>query len=172
MLKRHLIQCKVHISDFKEIKNHGNPRQTVLHNACGKAQVAARHHANAIVIGIDTIGVFRGKIIGKPKNRAHAKRMLKTLSGTAHRVISGLCVIDGATGKKHTAVEITKVKFREIGKAELEKYLDSGHWKGKAGAYAIQGRARGFVEKIEGELANVVGVPMVELKKILGRMRS
>jgi septum formation protein len=170
LLKKHGIPCKVHISNFKEIKRHEKPELLVVHNACGKAEAVARHYKNAIVIGVDTIGVLKGKVIGKPKDREHAKRMIKTLAGTTHRVISGLCIIDTLSGKKIKTKAVTKVTFRKVSEAELEKYLDSNHWKGKAGAYAIQGRAKGFVAKIEGDFTNVVGIPVEILKKMLKRI--
>lgn len=205
MLKKHGIPCKVHISNFKEVKRHEKPEMLAIHNACGKAEAVAEFYGwrrnnvcrdgrladagcgrnkgrnenmnpknayreNAIIIGVDTIGVLKGKVIGKPKDRAHARRMIKTLAGTTHRVISGLCVVDIASRKKIKTKEVTKVTFRKISEAELEKYLDSNHWKGKAGAYAIQGRAKGFVSKIEGDFTNVVGLPIERLKIILKKI--
>lgn len=143
-----------------------------MHNACGKAKAVARLYKNAVVIGVDTIGVYRGKFLGKPANRGQAREMLKLLSGNTHRVISGLCLIDALTGRKIMTAVTTKVTFRKIGNRELEKYLDSGHWKGKAGSYAIQGRAKGFVKKIEGDVTNVVGLPILTLKKILQKLHA
>jgi len=170
LLKKHGIPCKVLLSRFEEHIHHQNPRTLVVHNASGKAVSVARHFKNAIVIGVDTVGVLSGRILGKPKNRQVARRMLRALSGTTHRVISGLCVIDTRTGKKITTAVTTKITFRKILPDELEKYLDSGHWKGKAGSYAIQGRAKGFVAKIDGDITNVVGLPIPTLKKILRKL--
>lgn len=172
LLKKHGISCKVHVSRFQEKIHHKNPRILVLHNACGKADTVARHYKNAVVIGVDTIGVYRGKILGKPANRKQARAMLQFLSGATHRVISGVCVIDTATGKKIMTAVTTKITFRKIGEVELEKFLDSGHWKGKAGSYAIQGRAKGFVKKIDGDVTNVVGLPVFVLKKILRKLHT
>lgn len=167
LLERHGIRVKVQMSDFEEKKRHRDPRQLVLHNACGKALAVAKNNTGEIVIGVDTIGVYRNKILLKPVDRADAKRILQFLSGKTHRVITGLCVV--APLKKYATAVETKVTFRKIGPAELERYLDSGHWKGKAGAYAIQGRAKGFVKKIEGDVTNVVGLPIKTLKKILAK---
>lgn len=172
LLKKHGIICKVHVSRFQEKVHHKNPQMLVLHNACGKASAVARHYKNAVVIGVDTIGVYRGKILGKPANREQARAMLQLLSGATHRVISGVCVIDTATGKKIMVAITTKITFRKIRDHELEKYLDSGHWKGKAGSYAIQGRAKGFVQKIDGDVTNVVGLPVFTFKKILQKLRA
>lgn len=174
LLKRHGIDARIHISRFEEIKS-GRPEDIVLYNACGKAAAIASHykgHAkkNAIIIGVDTIGVLRGKILGKPEGREGARKMLKSMAGTTHRVISGLCVIDMASGKMFKTAVTTKITFNKISESELEKYLDSGHWKGKAGSYAIQGRARKFLKKIDGDVTNVIGLPIPTFKKILEKV--
>lgn len=167
LLKRHGINCVIHVSDYKEVKKHVSPEKLALQNACGKAEIIARHYKNAIIIGVDTIGVLKNKIISKPKNRIDASRMLLLLAGKTHRVVSGLCVIDSKTGKKFTDVAVTRVTFNKIEKKELKKYLDSGQWKGKAGSYAIQGVAKKFVKKIDGDITNVIGIPIGALKSIL-----
>jgi MAF protein len=159
------------VSRFQEKVRHRNPDLLALYNACGKAKAVSRHYRNAVIIGVDTIGVLNGKILGKPANRGEAASMLRKLSGKTHRVISGLCVIDTATGKRMTETVVTKVTFRKITEGELEKYLDSGQWKGKAGSYAIQGRAKKFVKRIDGDRANVVGLPVFALKDILLKMQ-
>lgn len=171
-MKKHGIACKIHVSDFEEVLEHDTPRHVVIHNARGKAEKVAKHYEgkNMVIIGVDTIGVFGDKILTKPKGRADAKRMLQFLSGKKHRVISGLCVINAQTGKKISTAVTTKVVFRKVGEEELEKYLDSGQWKGKAGSYAVQGRAKGFVERMEGDITNVVGIPIETLKKILKKI--
>lgn len=170
LLKKHGVLARIHVSNFDE-KKTGNPRALVIHNACGKAQSVAKHYKNAIIIGVDTIGVYGKLILGKPTDRAHAKSMIQTLSGKRHRVISGICLIDTSTGKKVSGSAVSYVTFKKLGKEELEKYLDSGHWKGKAGSYAIQGRAKGFVERVEGEISNVVGLPIEYFKKMLERLQ-
>lgn len=178
LLKRHGIKVAVQVSNFEEKRRHRDPKKLVLHNACGKAEAVAKHYKNAVIIGVDTIGVYRNKILLKPIDRADAKRILLFLSGKTHRVITGLCVIGltrkpthTSTQKKKYATTVeTRVTFRKISASELERYLDSGHWKGKAGAYAIQGRAKGFVKKIEGDVTNVVGLPMKKLKNILRKL--
>lgn len=171
-MKKHGIPCRIHVSDFEEIFEGKTPRATVLHNAVGKADLVAKHYEgkNYIVIGVDTVGVIKNEILGKAKNRSSAKKMLLKLSGKAHKVLSGLCVINALNGKRIKTVVTTKVIFRRIGEAELEKYLNSGQWKGKAGSYAVQGRAKGFVEKIVGDITNVVGIPIETLKTMLDRI--
>lgn len=172
LLKKNGIVCRIHISKFKELKNHKNPRKMVLYNAIGKARDVSRHYKNknAIIIGVDTIGVCKGRILGKPLDRDHARKMIKMLAGTTHKVISGLCIIDAKSGRQFRAVETTKVTFRKVSKAEIEAYLDSNHWKGKAGSYAIQGRAKGFVRQVQGDITNVIGIPIEKLKKMLEKI--
>lgn len=167
LLKKHGIDCRIHASKFKELKKHKNPRTLVLYNACGKAREVAKHYKNAIVIGVDTIGVLGKNIIGKPKNRCDARFILKKLFGRTHCIFSGLCVIDAGSGAMRKAVVMTKLTFKRVSAQDLEKYLATNQWRGKAGAYAIQGYAKKFVEKIEGSESNIVGIPVETLKKIL-----
>lgn len=167
LLARNGIECRIHASNFVELKKHKDPRALVVFNARGKATEVARHYSNAIVVGVDTIGVLGARIIGKPKNRKDAAKIIMSLAGKTHRVISGLCVIDTARGKKTTKVVATKITFKKITPDELRRYLDLNQWKGKAGAYAIQGVAKRFVRKIDGDVTNVVGIPIEALKKIL-----
>lgn len=167
LLKRHGIKVKTHASAFDEVRKHISPRKVAILNACGKAREVSSFYKRGVIIGVDTIGIFRGKILGKPKNRNEAKKMLTLILGKTHRVISGLCILHIASGKKYITAVTTKVTFRKISEQELENYLDSKEWKGKAGSYAIQGRAKKFVKKIEGDITNVVGLPIGKLKKIL-----
>lgn len=168
LLKKHGISCHIHASSFKELKHHRDPKFLVLYNAAGKAAEVAQHYKNAIIIGVDTIGVLGKWIIGKPRNRSEAKKMLMRLSSKMHRVISGLCVIDTKSGRKYSATVTTKVIFKKISPDSLNRYLQTNQWRGKAGAYAIQGAAKKFVSRIEGDLTNVIGIPIGCLKKILG----
>ncbi|MEK7524410.1 MAG: nucleoside triphosphate pyrophosphatase [Patescibacteria group bacterium] len=172
LLKKHGINVKVHVSKFKEMKMHKNPRILVLHNARGKARRIAAHYKSGIIIGVDTVGVFKGKILGKPNGRKAAQRMLKMLFGHTHQIMTGLCLINTQNGKELTAVVTTKMTFRKVTDLELAQYLDGGEWKGKAGSYAIQGRAKKFVQKVEGELTNVVGVPVNKLKEMLVKIQK
>ena len=122
-----------------------------------------------IVIGSDTIVVAKGKLFGKPKNREEAKYMLKTLSGKWHKVITSLCVNVSRNGeqKKYLTYDICKVKFLKLSDEEIDKYLDCGEYKDKAGAYAIQGKSGMFIEKIYGSYATVIGLPTHLLYQIL-----
>lgn len=144
----------------------GDPRERVLKGARAKAhEVSARHQG--VIIAADTLVIVDGAVLGKPKSRDDAKRMLETLSGREHSVLTGLCVISTKSGEERSAVEETLVWFRELGTDEIEGYLASGEPEDKAGAYAIQGRAALFVERICGDFYNVVGLPLCRLGFLL-----
>ncbi|MCL4442379.1 MAG: Maf family protein [Firmicutes bacterium] len=120
-----------------------------------------------LVIGSDTVVVWRNRIMGKPRDREDALEMLYCLQGDEHMVYSGLAVIDCVTGAAYVSHERTRVFFRPAGKDELEKYTATGEPLGKAGAYAIQGLGSVFVKGIEGCYSNVVGLPLAKLARAL-----
>ena len=120
---------------------------------------------DTVVIGCDTVVVCDGKILGKPKDRADAEKMLRMLSGKAHSVISGLTLIGG--GNIITASEETKVFFDELTESEIEEYISTDEPYDKAGAYGIQGLAGKFIGRIEGCYFNVVGLPVNLLYRCL-----
>ncbi len=159
-----------HPSDFEEKDTHLTPEELVAHNALGKAQDVARHYRNALVIGVDTVGVFQDQIINKPKDREDAKRILRLLSNTTHKVISGICVMDSDKKRAITAVETTLITMDRLEESEIEAYLDSGEGQDKAAGYAIQGLGSLFVKRIEGDYFNVVGLPIYRLRKLLKKM--
>ena len=138
--------------------------------ASGLSSNKVKEQRNVIVIGADTLVLCSGNIIGKPKDRAEAIRILTQLSGTQHSVFTGLCIIDSVTGKMIQGREETMVQMRCISKAEIEEYVDSGRSMGKAGAYAIQEDNDKFVEKIEGSFSNVVGLPLDLLQEMLKKI--
>ena len=122
-----------------------------------------------IVIGSDCM-VYQGKkIFGKPKNDDDAIKMLKSLSGKWHKVITGLCVYVEKNGvlTKHITHDITKVKFKRLTNEMIEKYLATGEHKDKAGAYAVQGYSGAFVDKLYGNYSTVIGLPTHKLYDIL-----
>lgn len=132
-----------------------------------KAMYAANAMESGLIIGADTIVVDGSEILGKPKDRADAKRMLTELSGKRHRVITGLSLVDAGQNKTYSHSEITYVYFRELSEKDIETYLDTDEPYDKAGAYGIQGHAGLFVEKIEGCYFNVVGFPVVAFNNIM-----
>ena len=132
-----------------------------------KAMYAASSLTSGLVIGADTIVVDGNEILGKPKDRNDAKRMLKELSGKEHRVISGIALVDVSNNKIYSHSEITYVYFRNLSEKDIETYLNTDEPYDKAGAYGIQGHAGLFVEKIEGCYFNVVGFPVVAFNNIM-----
>lgn len=153
---------------FKEENDGGlSAHELVLRNAVGKAQEVAEKHKKGLILGVDTVGALHDHILEKPKNRADAFRMLKILQGNTHEVLSGLCLIDAASGKKSTFIESTKVKFAMLSDDEINKYLDKGDWNDKAAAYAAQGLASVFIKGFDGDYFNVVGIPLYRLNLML-----
>ncbi len=135
--------------------------------------VAAHAPPGKLILAADTIVVVDGKILNKAANRAAARRMLSLLSGKHHRVLTGLALI--GHGQRLMAVAESVLKMRRLRPAELEVYLDSQLWRGKAGAYGIQDENSGcdpFVHLISGEWSNVVGLPMHLLRKQLHAIKQ
>ncbi len=143
------------------------PEEIVAYNAVGKAHEASRRFKDAIIIGVDTIGVSHGHILGKPTDREDAKRLIRLISGTEHSVISGICVMNSSSGKTITKTVETKVEMEKINEDEIDKYVNSGEGDDKAAAYAIQGKGALFIKGITGDYFNVVGLPIYTLKKLL-----
>lgn len=145
------------------------PEQTVRELSLHKAQEVAQTCApEDIIIAADTIVYLDGAILGKPKDHDDAVRMLTALSGREHIVYTGVAVLRG--GELRQAAERTAVRFRTLTPAEIERYIATGEPMDKAGAYGIQGKCAIFVDKIDGDYNNVVGLPVAaiyrELKKL------
>ncbi len=137
-----------------------------------KARAVSKGHEGEpdFVVSADTIVVHGGKILGKPATREVAFEMLSELSGQVHSVFTAVCIVDTQRGiSRHFVVE-TQVHFAAISAARLWHYIDTGEPMDKAGAYGIQGRAAGFVERIEGSYTNVVGLPLCETIEALEEM--
>lgn len=154
-------------SKFEENKVELPPARLVEHFAYMKAKDVARTiGTDALVIGSDTI-VYLDEIMGKPKDSTDAFKMLRKLSGKEHQVLSGLSIIDANSGKSLSGYECTRVKMKELSDKEIEAYVSSGEPVDKAGAYAIQGLGSLFVEGIQGDYFNIVGLPLFKLGKML-----
>jgi septum formation protein len=143
------------------------PEVHVLRLAREKALVAARRSGTGIIIAADTVVVIDDAVLGKPADRNDAIRMLTLLSGTAHRVITGLCVMDAGTRNSRERTSTTKVWFRRLSGDEIVAYANSGEPLDKAGAYGIQGRGALLIDRIEGCYFNVVGLPLSVLGQCL-----
>ena len=157
---------RVMVSDADETCTEQEPVAFALEVSKRKAlAVTEMAPENTIVIACDTVVAYGDRILGKPVDRADAKRMLQMLSGNEHRVVSALCVSDGE--KTVQKAVSTVVRFRKIEEEELEAYLLVGESDDKAGAYGIQGLGGLFVEEIRGDWYTVVGMPLQELFSIL-----
>ena len=155
----------VRVADIDETMDAGKaPFEEVARVSCLKAQAVARKPED-VVIAADTIVVCEGKVLGKPRNEEDAYRILSLLSGRHHEVMTGMTVLRGEEIITHT--EVTKIHFRELLPTEIRAYIASGEPMDKAGAYGIQGGAALFVDQMEGDYYNVMGLPVCRLAMIL-----
>ena len=141
------------------------PRAYALRLAEEKARAVTRNDGEIVLAGDTTVAVGR-RILEKPADEADLRRMLGLLSGRRHVCISGVCVID-AEGRAHTRASETIVTFKRLHPDEIDAYLACGEGMGKAGGYAIQGRAEGFVRFLSGSHSGVVGLPLFETRALL-----
>ena len=135
--------------------------------AIRKGRAAAEHFSDGVIIASDTLVSLDGAPLGKPEDAADARRMLRALSGRTHEVFTGVTLIDAADGRSATRAVRTGVRFRELDDAEIDSYIATGEPMDKAGAYAIQGGAHGFVEGFEGSYENVIGFPVDDIREML-----
>lgn len=159
ILERLGIGFEVRVSGVEEIV-HGDPAEVVLANALLKARSVAERAPGAVVIGCDTDVVLEDRVIGKPEDEIRAREYLAQLSGRSHRVLSGLAILGPEEERVRSGVAESTVRFRELGTGEIDRYLASGEWKDRAGGYAIQGRGSSLVAGVEGDIANVIGLPV------------
>jgi len=152
--------------DIDETPRPGEaPQEYVSRLAREKALAARAQHPTAAVLGADTTVVLGDEIFGKPADDADAKRMLDRLSGRSHDVLTGVALV--WPGGERVAIDRTAVWFRTLSSSDIEHYVASGEPRDKAGAYAIQGLAGRFVERIDGSHSNVVGLPMAVVLQLL-----
>jgi septum formation protein len=150
---------------------HEDPVEHVMRLAGLKAHSVRGRARRGIILGADTIVLLDGAILGKPRSKAEAKRMLRRLSGRWHTVYTGLAVVDAATGKTVEGVEQSRVRIRKMADAEIEAYIATGEPMDKAGAYGIQGYGAAIVEQVRGCYFNVVGLPMVRLLRLVRELK-
>jgi septum formation protein len=147
----------------------GEPAAVVLENARRKARAALQDPGadawQEIVLGCDTIVALAGELYGKPADPRAAAATLRALSGATHTVLSGLCVLV-PDAHERTALARTEVTFRALSEREIEWYVGTGEWRGRAGGYAIQGAGAGLVRTLSGGYENVVGLPLPELLEL------
>jgi septum formation protein len=148
-----------------------DPRALVRHNAALKAAWVAERHPDALVLGADTTVFVDGTVLNKPVDLDDARRMLRLLSGRAHSVFTGLALRAVAAGLSEDHGVESRVFFRLLDEAAIERYLAAAHALDKAGAYGIQDHGEIIIERHEGSLTNIIGLPVEETKAILTRLR-
>ena len=142
------------------------PRDFVIRMSKEKALNVSKQYKDSYVLSGDTIVSVGRRIIGKPSNKAEAENYLKLLSGRRHRVLSAVTLIT-PDNKEMTKVTVTRVKFSRLNKNDLFEYIKTNEWKGRAGGYAIQGKASAFIPWINGSYTGIVGFPVNEVKNLL-----
>jgi nucleoside triphosphate pyrophosphatase len=155
-------------ADVDEVPLSGEPpRDYALRVARDKVRAVCDKCRDpaSVVLGADTVVVAGGEILGKPDDSGDARRMLRLLSGTVHDVLTAVAIRQASM--ERTEVVTTRVWFQSLDDAEISWYADSGEPEGKAGAYAIQGRAARFIERIDGSWSNVVGLPVATVYRLL-----
>jgi len=164
LLERLGLRLRVAPADVDETPREGEPAAEYVRRMALDKLAAARGAAGAdqtAVLAADTIVVLQGAILGKPRDEEDARAMLRRLAGHRHEVMTAYRIGFGAREVERTVT--TAVAFRLIDPPELEAYLGSREWSGKAGAYAVQGVAAVFVTELRGSLTNVVGLPLAEV---------
>jgi septum formation protein len=165
ILQRLGVAFTVRPVDVPEL-DRGDPAEVVGENALRKARAGRIPGANEVVLGCDTLVTLAGAIYGKPADLGGARATLQALSGATHEVLSGLALVCPGEEEPRTAIARTKVTFRALEEALLDRYLETGEWRGRAGGYAIQGAGAALVRSVEGDYENVVGLPVATLLDI------
>ena len=167
LLREAGITFEVHPAHLNEDQYPGEPPLEYAHRLSReKAEAVAKHYPGRYVLGADTIVVVDGEVLGKPQDKKDAERMLRILSGRGHEVSTAVSLVTPA-GETETRSTTTKVFFRELAHHEIQQYVVGGEPMDKAGAYAIQGGASRWTNRIEGEYSNVVGLPLPLVTEML-----
>lgn len=159
------IPFEVITAEAEEIKQ-GAPDALTMENARRKARAVQAAHPGRMVLGADTVVFLNDRVLGKPRDREDAKRMLRLLSGAWHEVYTGVCLLT-ADGREDARVDVTRVRFVALSEETISRYALSGEPADKAGAYALQGIGGMYVDRIEGSYSNVIGLPMHLVRRML-----
>ena len=157
------VRFEVQKAEGEEIITSSVPTEVVKELSLQKAQEVAAKYDGDIVIGADTVVAAEGQILGKPRDKEDAMRMLRILQGKEHEVITGVAVLLKEQQKVINFAEVTKVHVFPMTEAQMEAYVESGEPMDKAGSYGIQGKFAAYVSGIEGDYNNVVGLPIGRL---------
>ena len=182
--RRAALLCQIGVSfsikesNFLEAKEILNPtvpivKEMVIKNAKGKALDVAREIEEGIVLGVDTLVLCKNKILGKPKDKKTALWMLKFINGQKHKIFSGIALVKKFKGEISvlTDCEVATVFMRKASDDELKNYVSTGESLDKAGGYGIQEKGAIFIERIEGDYYNVVGLPIIKLLNLAKKMK-
>lgn len=172
LLRNAGIPFRAHPSDVPEVPlPNESATECAERLARDKASFVARHFPDDQVLGADTIVVINGEMLGKPRDAGDARRMLRLLSGKTHEVVTGVCVIHparhGCEPRLRVGNASTRVTMTELSETDIADYIASGEPVDKAGAYAIQGIASRWIPRIEGDYANVVGLPVALVWRLM-----
>jgi septum formation protein len=148
-----------------------SPAQFVARLAVEKAADAANQIERGLVLGCDTVAEVDGQVLGKPDGEVLARRMLEMLRGREHRVLSGICLWDVPVAKPIVKVEVTRLRMDALSDEQIERYIQSFEWEGKAGAFGYQD-GLDWVHIVEGSESNVVGLPLERLAEMLAELSS
>lgn len=172
LLKKIINDFEIVASDFDErnIEFLGDPFDYVKKLAYSKALEIAKENKDSLVIGMDTIVYLENEILHKPINEDDARNMMKKMANKEHLVVTGVCLLSINNNIEVIDYEKTLVKFSCISDQELDRYIEKQDFWGKAGSYAIQGEASKFIEKINGDFYNVVGLPIAKTYKLIKKL--
>jgi septum formation protein len=166
ILRKLGVGFQVLVPGVEELRG-GDPVTEVVENARMKAR-AVPAPADALVIACDTDVVLDGRALGKPRDPTEAREYLDRMSGRGHEVLSGLVVLEG--GEERSGLEQTSVFFRDLSETEKERYVRFGEWRGRSGGYAVQALGSTLVERVEGSVSNVVGLPVGLLAQLMPQL--
>lgn len=159
LLKNAGLDFEVHPSDYEEVlEDYVFTPEKIENLAYNKALDVANKYEEGIIIGADTVVVLNNRILTKPKDRADAFVMLKSLSGVPHTVVTGICVIDKDTNKTKIKYVSTTVEFENLTDEQINFYIDNFKPFDKAGAYGIQEMPKGYIKSVDGSFENVIGL--------------
>lgn len=161
-----VVPARIAAPDIDESAHPGEAPRAYVQRIAREKALAVPRAAGEVVLAGDTTVVVGTRILAKPADEADIRRMLRLLSGRRHHCLSALCVI-GDDGRPRTRLSDTIVTFKRLSDADIDGYVASGEGMGKAGGYAIQGRAEGFVRFLSGSYSGVVGLPLFEARTLL-----
>lgn len=169
LLKLHGYPFDVRPADIDEPTEArlGDCRHYVAELAWRKAAAVAPTVSDGVVLAADTVGWLNGRVVGKPDDAAHARRIIKSLSGTTHDLWTGVCLWLRPGDRQVTWQEVSRVRMKGLSDEEIEAYLQTQKWEGCSGAYAIRVPDDPYLEVVEGSVSNVIGLPMESLGQVL-----